>query len=124
MENIIYKIDGPMYWNTREACFISEEEALSSSLEVVYLKSSSGESDKEYLYKTLKFYDYPLGELATLSDNIDEIIESNKDYLTKVLIMSILEVDIPNEALEHFSNIKKRLNTFSKDTIKKFILES
>ena len=123
MQERIYKIDGPKYWDTAKACYISEQEAFSSSLGVTLLRTAEGHSDEQYLYETLKFYGYPLGELATPADKIDAIIKENNGYLISMLMMSILDIEIPEQALAHFNEIKRELKTFKSEAVAKFLQE-
>lgn len=79
----IYKIEGPKFWDTREACFISEQEAFDSGLDIISLHGVDGGGEK-VLINILTFYDYPLGEfvLYSVKGIKEELARLDAEYLT------------------------------------------
>lgn len=118
--NIVYKIRGPQYWSVRDANFIAED-AIDPLAEVVPLESSDGADGIAYLRETLKFYGYPLGALATPEDKLRELIAVNREYLLTILILRSLDLDIPEEALSKYEEIRASANDFSETTVTGFM---
>ena len=79
--NIIYKLADGRMWDTQKAVFITEAP---DDANIMELKSASGESDNNYLAKTLAFYDFQLGELACYSAKgiKEELARLDAEYLT------------------------------------------
>lgn len=124
---IYYKLKDGKVWSVNEHRFISERELPepreSEEFEVITLISAEGRSDVAYLRETLLAIGAPLGDIATPEDLLDEIIEGNKEYLLKMLMMSVLDIEIPDKALAHFNELKKELKAFPSEAIAKFVLE-
>ena len=78
-QNLFYRLADGRLWDVRKARWVSQSDAApygepdaaspENALPVdclINLVSASGQSDEAYLARTLKFYDYPLGELAAM----------------------------------------------------------
>lgn len=104
MSNIVYKIDEG-YWLVSEASFIREKDIPEGAV-IIPLVKPDGESSVALLYETLKFYKYPLGELASEADKLEYLLRENKEYLLSILLMYALDVEVPQEGLKQFAEIK------------------
>lgn len=67
--SIIYKIQNNKLWNTEEAKYVTEVDSNSKLIELYYNKELASE---EYLIKTLKNYNFDLGELESKEDKEKE----------------------------------------------------
>lgn len=61
MNTIIYQLSDGRYWDTQSAAYIDVPQEGSS---IVPLYANGHPAGEDYLIRTLRFYGYPLGELA------------------------------------------------------------
>lgn len=111
-DRLVYEISGPRYWRVSEGAFIEEDE-LPDDAHRVYLQNADGQSTVAVLYDTLKEYGYPLGELAAEEDKLNKLVEDNKDYLMRLMMLSILGLDVPDEDMEHYVKLRSQAGKFS-----------
>lgn len=112
--------DKARIWSVHKAEYIKSD-SVPEGAEVTQLETAEGMSDEAYLIKTLKFYGWPLGDLANLDDKIDYMLKEEKDYLVKVLLLYAMGIDIPERALEPFMRIKDTLSKASKEDVTKLL---
>lgn len=115
MENFYYKLKDGRYWDVALARFSSFDEV------PVTAKVYNLDSGEDYLYTTLKFYDYPLGELATDEDKLDALIEENKNYLIRILVLYSMDIRLPQDVLTKFEQIKSKASKIAPTAIAKFL---
>ena len=65
MRNVIYELTDGRRWDTGSARFLGSGEPLPDNSSLIPLISGEGVSNEAYLIRTLTFYNYPLGELAS-----------------------------------------------------------
>ena len=101
MDDVIYRLADGRLWDVKNARWIepimtaNEIGGETPQGDVIDLVSADGQSDEEYLAKTLAFYDYPLGELAAISPKgiKEELARLDAVYLTPRVLAGLATGD-------------------------------
>lgn len=115
-----FSIAGPRFWNVAEAAFVEEDE-IPEGARVAYLEDAEGKSTVALLRETLLFNHLPLGELATEGDKIEKLITDNRDYLMRLMMLSVLGLEIPDEDMEHYVKVRMQAEKFSGSALTSFL---
>lgn len=122
ISTLIYKLPSGYLWSVARAKWVSLQDVPEGS-EIVDLVIPEEQDPLEYLATTLRFYGEPLGELATAEDRIKELLKENREYLLDILILYALDIEVPEEALAYFGEIKKELKGMPRGAITRFVKE-
>ena len=87
----IYQIKDGRLWDTQEGKYISEM----PNNESVLLQTNGQPADENYLITTLRFYGYPLGELAEKCPEAirEQLAELDEKYLTPRILAGLATGD-------------------------------
>lgn len=112
--NKIYKLADGRMWHVEKACYIDQAMSLPDTgapdlcAEVIDLLSASGQSDQEYLIRTLLSSGYPLGELTLFSPEgiRNELEKLDREYLTPRTLAGLATGD--GEALARWQSHEEK----------------
>lgn len=117
MDKIFYA-EGLGYWSTEKESFIDQPD---DNADVINVGISKNENALDALKKLLKFEGYSGKKLENETNQLELLVNQNRDYLLKIFILTSLGIEIPDEAMERFVSIKNKMAIFSDSEKMKFL---
>lgn len=117
MDKIFYT-EGLGYWSTEKESFVEQPD---DNAEIINVGISKNENALDALKKLLEFEGYSGKKLTNEANQLELLVNHNRDYLLKILILTSLGIEIPDEAMKRFVSIKNKMAIFSDSEKIKFL---
>lgn len=106
----IYHVNGLGYWNADTQKFIESTVEADTVLEVGI---AEGEGKIEALKNLLSFDGYPIDKLDNEGSRLEILVNENKDFILNMFILTSLDQEIPDAAMERFEALRNQISTYS-----------
>lgn len=107
---IVYKVDGLGLWSVDEEKFVSKT---NEDDEVLIVGVSDDQNKLEALKSLLEFEGYPTDKLESEANKLELLVSQNKDFILNMFILTSLDQEIPDAAMERFEALRSQISTFS-----------